>query len=361
MSYITEIYKEEIPERIVSFNTSIAYAFDFVEAILYNIVKYLQEHSKRNDGFAFFARKAFQKWTGIGRHRFERAVATLQQAGLLETYTKGGMTFYKVLPFNEADFNENADKNKVKAEIKTLYYKNTDVPKIGLNAAILLSYLEMVAKKAGESTHNIFIKTQKRLGELLGMTKGEIQYAIKKLKESNLLRTVAKFVHGINRKITHFGVLKICGKCVESLLKTLKFVTVSKEGVFLSKSKAEKQQDQSIKSTGVKQKISTPYILDNKLDSKLSSISNNSAYLNNIYTSTSSPYLDNSAYLNKDVVKNSYKSETSHIDVENIEDKEPKIVNGCIDLGDGYLLRISSIGEFYTYMGRLPEKDEITW
>lgn len=344
MGYVTQIYKEEIPERTVSFDTSIAYVLNNREAaILYNIIEYLQKHSKLKDGFAFFTYKLLRKWTGLGRHRLEKAVAALQQAGLLKIYTKGGMTYYKVLPFNEADFNENADKNKVKAEIKNLYCINIDISKIGLNAAILLSYLEMVAKKVGESTHNIFIKTQKRLGELLGMTKGEIQYAIKKLKEKNLLRTVAKFAHGINKKITHFGVLKICGKCVESLLKTLKFVTVSKEGVFLSKSKAEKQQDQSIKSTGVKQKISTPYILDNKLDSKLSSISNNSAYLN------------------KDVVKNSYKSETSHIDVENIEDKEPKIVNGCIDLGDGYLLRISSIGEFYTYMGRLPEKDEITW
>ena len=270
MSYITEIYKEEITERIVSFDTSIAYAFDFVEAILYNIVNYLQKHSKKNDGFAFFTRKSFQKWTGIGRHRFERAVATLQQAGLLETYIKGGMTFYKVLPFNEADFNENADKNKVKAEIKTLYYKNTDVPKAGgVIPAIVLKYIEMVAQtEQAKHTYNVFQKTQKRLGKLLGMTRGQIQYAIKKLKEKNLLHTAAKFVRGINRKATHFAALRICEKGVESLLKTLKFSTFVAHRFFVQKNKAENLQDQSIESARQKQKNYTPHI--NKLEKKLS-------------------------------------------------------------------------------------------
>lgn len=270
MSYITEIYKEEIPERIVSFDTSIAYAFDFVEAILYNIVEYLQKHSKRNDGFAFFTRKSFQKWTGIGRHRFERAVAALQQAGLVETYTKGNMTFYKVLPFNETDFNENADKNKVKAEIKTLYYTNTDVSKAGgLIPAIVLSYIEMVAKKETvKHTYNIFQKTQKRLAKLLGLTRGQIQYAIKKLKEKNLLHTAAKFVRGINKKATHFAALRICAKGVESLLKTLKFSTFVQHRFFAQKNKAENLQDQSIESARQKQKNYTPHI--NKIESKLS-------------------------------------------------------------------------------------------
>ena len=270
MSYSTKIYKEEIPERTVSFDTSIAYAFDFVEAVLYNVVNYLQKHSKRNDNAAFFTRKSFQKWTGIGRHRFERAVATLQQAGLLETYTKGCMTFYKVLPFNEADFNENADKNKVKAEIKTLYYTNTDVSKAGgIIPAIVLRYIEMVAQtEQAKATYNMFQKTQKRLGKLLGMTRGQIQYALKKLKEKKLLHTAAKFVRGINKKATHFAALRICAKGVESLLKTLKFSTFVEHRFFGPKNKAENLQDQSRKTAGVKQKNYTPHI--NKLENKLS-------------------------------------------------------------------------------------------
>lgn len=272
MSYITEIYKEEIPGRTVSFDTSIAYVFNCVEAILYNIVNYLQKHSKRNDNAAFFTRKSFQKWTGVGRHRFERAVATLQQAGLLETYTKGNMTFYKVLPFNEADFNESADKNKVKAEIKTLYYTNTDVSKAGgLIPAIVLRYIEMVAKKETvKHTYSIFQKTQKRLAKLLGLTRGQIQYAIKKLRAKKLLHTEAKFVRGINKKATHFAALRVCGKGVESLLKTLKFSTFVQHRFFAPKNKAEKQQDQSRKTAGVKQKNYTPHI--NKLENKLSFI-----------------------------------------------------------------------------------------
>lgn len=368
MNYTTQIYKEEITERIVSFDTRIAYVFDFVEAILYNIIKYLQEYSKKNDGFAFFTRKSFQKWTGIGRHRFEKAIATLQQAGLLETYTKGGMTYYKVLPFNESDFNEEADKNKEKAEIKRLYYKNTDVPKLGLTSAIVLCYIEMIAKKTGESTHNIFIKTQKNLGKLLGLTRGQVQYALKKLKENKLLSTVAKFAHGINKKVTHFAALRICGKGVESLLKTLKFSTFVQDRFFASKNKAEKQQDQSIKTTRPKQKNSTPYILDNKLGTN--SLDNKSnlnkhSYLNNNNNLTSSPYLlDNSVYLNKDVVENGYKPETppeNSPEMLKTDKKEYPVVNGYVDLGDGHFLKISSVGEFFTYVGRLPEPHEKTW
>lgn len=336
----------EEKELLASFRVDIKQEFGLNAAIFYNHFAFLQQYTHREDGYGFDTRKEIEEKTALGRTRQENARVKLEQAGLLETkIAKVGSSSISCLHYKVKEYSPEPE--ELRSKIKRLYYSVRIAKRYGIIPAIVLSYIEMISKKSLDSTEGIFRKTYKQLSELLGLSRDCIKRAIKTLRENSLIVTVTKFVKGLGRRITHFAALRICEKGVESLLKTAEFLTKKAQEKFCQNSRGENNiskgrnlqsvgnsKGQNLQSQGCKNNIPS-----------YSSISPSKSY------STISISKEN---------ENGYKPEKSTEMLKTTKEECP-VVNGYVDIGDEYSLKISSIGEFFTYVGRLPEPHEITW
>lgn len=329
-------------KKVMRISKKMAKKYGHEAAVLYAQIEFLQKFTTDPDGYCFGSQSDFTKWSGLSRAQQEKAAYILQKAGLLDKKTKyiegtyRTCTHYKLVGNNETTENNESELDKVlkgemrptkemlraalngeldlrketakqreqalkkaQAEIaeegddEFLYYDVDIAKKYGLVAAILLSYIEMISEKVIDITEGVFQKTVKELAKVLAFTEGQISYAKKKLVENKLIATTVKCVEGITRNATHFAPLRVCGKGVESVLKTIKLTT---NKFFWKKVNPKssiddfKNQHMQIKNiAGANLKNSIPTI-NNKINNKISTkISNN-----------------NSAYYNKDVWENGY-------------------------------------------------------
>lgn len=358
MQNVININATKNATKVMRFSKKMAKKYGHEAAVLYAQIEFLQKFTTDPGRYCFGTQPDFTKWTGLSRAQQEKAAYILQKAGLLDKKTKyiegtyRTCTHYKLVENNETTENNESELDnvlkgkmrptkemiraalngeldlrkeaaeqreqalkKAQAEIaeegddEYLYYDVDIAKKYGLVAAILLSYIEMISKKVIDITEGVFQKTAKELAKVLAFTEGQISYAKKKLVENKLIATTVKCVEGITRNATHFAPLRVCGKGVESVLKTIKLTT---NKFFWKKVNPKssiddfKNQHMQIKNiAGANLKNSIPTI-NNKINNKISTkISNNI-----------------SAYLNKDVNENGYNQETTHFEVENLGEKD---------------------------------------
>lgn len=228
----------EEKELLASFRADIKQKLGTNAAILYNHLVFLQQYTHREDGYCFDTQKEIEEKTALGRTRQENARVKLEQAGLLETkIAKVGSSSISCLHYKVKEYSPEPE--ELRSKIKRIYYSVRIAKLYGIIPAIVLSYIEMISNKSLDSTEGIFRKTYKQLSELLGLSRDCIKRAIKTLRENSLIVTVTKFVKELGRRITHFAALRICGKGVESLLKTAEFLTKKAQEKFCQNSRGE--------------------------------------------------------------------------------------------------------------------------